>query len=119
MFDQRLEEELRRCPPGTREALIAFRENGDPANLEIFARGILARNIDDEYIPVLEQGDESLRVVDDLGVDSLTMAEIAMNLEDALEIELIDDELKNLHTLGDVKKHLLERFAAKKAASTN
>ncbi|MCC5840546.1 MAG: acyl carrier protein [Opitutales bacterium] len=114
MFDQRIEEQLRRCPPGTREALVAFREKGDEKDLEIFARGILARAMEDEYLPVLEQGDGNLHIVNDLGIDSLSMAEIAMNLEDALDVELLDEDLKNLQTLNDVKTYLLQRYAARK-----
>ncbi len=113
MINSRLEEELLRCPPGTKAALLSFLETGNEADLETFARGILARNIDDEYLPILEAGGEELKMVDDLGIDSLGMTEIAMNLEDALDIELIDDALKSLETLGDVKRHLLKRCAAK------
>lgn len=102
-----------RCPTGTRDALVRFKETGDSNELEVFARGLLARNIDDEYLPVLEAGSQDLRIIEDLGIDSLTMTELAINFEDALDIELIDEELKELKTLGDVKGHLLNRYRVK------
>ena len=37
-----------------------------------------------------------------------------MNLEDALDVELLDEDLKNLETLNDVKAYLLQRYAARK-----
>lgn len=114
MFSDRLEEELRRCPAGTKEALVNFLKSGDSSEFEIFAKGILVRNIDEDYHDVLVQGSDDLRFVEDLGVDSLSMIEIAINFEDALGITLIDDELKNMRTLGQVKEHLLERYRAKK-----
>ncbi|MCH8474830.1 MAG: phosphopantetheine-binding protein [Opitutales bacterium] len=117
MFSDRLEEELRRCPEGTREALIAFLENGNSSDFETFARGILVRNIDEDYHDVLLSGSDDLRFMEDLGVDSLSMIEIAINFEDALGIALIDDELKEMRTLGEVKEHLLKRYQEKNSPS--
>ncbi|MCH8539408.1 MAG: phosphopantetheine-binding protein [Opitutales bacterium] len=117
MFSDRLEEELRRCPEGTREALVAFLENGNSSDFETFARGVLVRNIDEDYHDVLLSGSDDLRFVEDLGVDSLSMIEIAINFEDALGIALIDDELKEMRTLGEVKEHLLKRYKEKNSGS--
>lgn len=112
-MEDRLEEELKRAPEGTREALLAFKQTGELRQLEIFARGIIARNIDDAYLEVLEGADDSTRMMDDLGIDSLTMVEIAITFEDALDIELVDEELRELETLGDMRKHLIEKLGAR------
>ena len=109
-MDKRLEDELNRAPKGTREALNAFKESGDLEQLEIFAKGIIARNIDDTYIETLNKADDSTRMVDDLGIDSLTMLEIAMTFEDALGIELIDDELSGIKTYGGMREYLVEQI---------
>lgn len=112
-MEDRLEEELRRAPQGTREALLAFKQTGETEQLETFARGIIARNIDDSFQEVLEKADDNTRMIDDLGIDSLTMVEIAITLEDALDIELVDEELKELATLGDIRNHLVKLIEAK------
>jgi len=109
MVDDRLEEELRRAPAGTTEALHVFKETNDPSQLEIFTRGIVARNIDESYEEELEKADENIHFIDDLGIDSLTMVEIVMTLEDALEIELVGDALKSLQTLSALKKYIIEK----------
>ena len=114
-MEDRLEEELRRAPKGTREALQAFKENGDLKQLEIFARGIIARNIDDDYADVLAEANDETRMIDDLGIDSLTMIEIAITFEDALDIELIDEELRELQTLGDVRQYLIKQIDSRPA----
>lgn len=111
MIDDRLEEELRRAPAGTKEALETFKETNAPEALEIFIRGIIARNIDESYEEALSLADENTHFVDDLGVDSLTMMEIAMTLEDALEIELVDDSLKENLTFKSLKKYILKKRA--------
>ncbi len=116
MADDRLEEELRRSPPGTKEALNAFKESGAPKQLELFLRGIVARNIDESYEEELEKADENTHFVDDLGIDSLTMVEIVMTLEDALEIELVDDAIKDLKTFKELQKYIIEK---RQVVSTN
>lgn len=109
MIDNRLKEELRRAPAGTTEALRNFKATNAPEALEIFIRGIVARNIDECYEETLNQADENTHFVDDLGIDSLTMVEIVMTLEDALEIELVDDALKELQTFKALKKYILQK----------
>ena len=111
MIDNRLTEELRRAPAGTAEALTTFKATSAPEALEIFMRGIVARNIDESYEEILEQADENTHFVDDLGIDSLTMVEIVMTLEDALEIELVDDALKELKTFKALKAYIIQKRA--------
>jgi 3-hydroxyacyl-[acyl-carrier-protein] dehydratase len=115
-MNNRLEEELRRAPEGTREALEAFKLSGDQKQLERFSFGIIERNIDETYHPILQSADDSTRIIDDLGIDSLTMMEIVMTFEDALNIELIDDELKGMTTLGDMKAELLRKLESAKSS---
>ena len=42
--------------------------------------------------------------LDDLGVDSLDAVEIIMELEDEFGIEIPDDEVENVKTVGDIVK---------------
>jgi acyl carrier protein len=42
------------------------------------------------------------RLVDDLDIDSLTLVEVATAVQDALEVEVPDEQLKDLKTVGDV-----------------
>ncbi|MGI9064570.1 MAG: acyl carrier protein [Pseudonocardiaceae bacterium] len=39
--------------------------------------------------------------VDDLDIDSLSMVEIAVQVEDRFDVKVPDDELANLRTVGD------------------
>ncbi|GAA1300127.1 acyl carrier protein [Saccharothrix xinjiangensis] len=46
------------------------------------------------------------RFAEDLDVDSLTMVELAVVLQDRFDLELSDDELKDLNTVQDVVEHI-------------
>lgn len=45
-------------------------------------------------------------IINDLDADSLDLVEMVMNIEDEFDIEIDDDMLMNLHTIGDVAEEL-------------
>ena len=51
----------------------------------------------------LKDADDDLRLIEDLSIDSLTMMEIVILVEDVLQMSINNDELRNLRTVGDVK----------------
>ena len=44
--------------------------------------------------------------VDDLGVDSLELMELAVELEDSLKIEIPAETLESIKTVGDILEYL-------------
>lgn len=60
----------------------------------------------------LEEGDISLdtHIVDDLGADSLDAVDMLMSLEDEFDVEIPDEEIENIHTVGDVVTYIEERL---------
>lgn len=45
-------------------------------------------------------------IAEDLGADSLDMADIVMSIEEEFDIEVPDDQLANIKTVGDIVKHI-------------
>ena len=50
-------------------------------------------------------------IVEDLGADSLDIVELVMALEERFEIEVPDEDLEGLRTLGQVENYVLSRVA--------
>ncbi|MDD7363869.1 MAG: acyl carrier protein [Peptoniphilus sp.] len=50
----------------------------------------------------VEDLDPKMNFVDDLNMDSIELVELIMSIEDEFEIELDEDKLEDLHTIGDV-----------------
>lgn len=50
---------------------------------------------------------ESL-ILEDFEADSLDLVDLAMSLEDAFDIEVPDEELENIKTVGDIVKLIEE-----------
>jgi acyl carrier protein len=51
---------------------------------------------------------EGMTFVDDLGIDSLDLAQILMAIEDAFDVEIDEDISENVETIGDAVKLLNE-----------
>ena len=98
-----LRDALKRCSPATLDAAIEFRRTGAPELIPTVVLGIVERFVEPDQRPRLKHADPSLRVVEDLGVDSLTMMEVVLLVEESLKITIKNDELRNLRTIGDIQ----------------
>ena len=98
-----LRESLKRCSPSTFEAAVQFRKTGNPEHLPAVIIGVIERFVEPDLRTKLKDADDDLRLIEDLGVDSLTMMEIVILVEEVLSMSINNDELRNLRTVGDVK----------------
>ncbi len=62
----------------------------------------------------VERGEllQEASILDDLGADSLDVVELVMALEEAFDLEIPDEEIEALLTIGDVEKYVTTRVAA-------
>jgi len=98
-----LREALKRCSPSTFEAAVQFRKTGNPEHVPAVVIGVIERFVEPDLRMKLKDADDDLRLIEDLGIDSLTMMEIVILVEDVLQMSINNDELRNLRTVGDVK----------------
>ena len=105
-----LQKSLKRCTPETLEAVLHFRNEKDLEALPIIVFGVLQR-----FLPpssssrkVVEEKDET-KLMEDLGLDSLTLLEVVMTLEECLGIHIPNEELRNIRTLGILKQFLSDK----------
>ena len=45
-------------------------------------------------------------IIDDLGADSLDIVDMVMSLEEEFDIEIPDDEIETMKTVGDIVKFI-------------
>ena len=108
-----LREILKRCPPATYEAARHFRATGDARQVPAIVLGIIERFMESGLRPKLGQPDDNLLLGEDLGLDSLTMMEIVILVEDVLAISIKNEELRQLRTLGDVRQFIAGKLGDK------
>mgnify|MGYP006309111845 CR=1 FL=1 len=105
-----LRESLKRCSPDTVEAAIAYRETGDTSLVPGIVTGIIERFLEPDVKPLIRADNDSLRLFDDLGVDSLTMMEIVILVEETLGISVENEELRGLQSIGDIKGFIHQKL---------
>jgi acyl carrier protein len=101
-----LKDGLRRCSPQTIDAAVRYRETGDPSTIPTIVFGILERYQPSTAPVKLSQADENARLIEDLGLDSLTLLEIVLSIEEVLKLHIENDELREIRTMGNLNKFL-------------
>ena len=67
-------------------------------------RAMLAEQLDIEEDKITMESD----ILEDFEADSLDVVDMVMTLEDEFGIEIPDEEIVNLHTVGDVVRYVEE-----------
>lgn len=69
-------------------------------------RAILCDQLDlEESAVTMESG-----IQDDLGADSIDVVDLIVSIEDEFDIEVPDDEIENVKSVGDVVKYVEEHI---------
>jgi 3-hydroxyacyl-[acyl-carrier-protein] dehydratase len=101
-----IRDSLKRCSPETIEAALQFRQTGDAALANTIVIGILTRFLEPDQRHKLQGECDHLHLMEDLGVDSLTMVEVVMLVEEILLVSIKNEDLRDLRTISDVKAYV-------------
>ncbi len=104
--EEELRDALKRCPEKAIEAAVAFASSRDPDLVPIIVLGIIERFVEPEARSVLREGNDEIRLLEDLGIDSLLMVEIVILVEETLGVHIENEELRTLRSVGDIKSYL-------------
>ena len=86
-----LREALKRCSPSAFESAVQFRKTGNAEHVPAVVIGIIERFVEPDLRIKLKDADDDLRLIEDLGIDSLTMMEIVILVEDVLQMTINND----------------------------
>ena len=65
-------------------------------------RDILVEKLDVEEDKVTMEAS----ITDDLGADSLDVVDLVMSLEEEFDVEIPDDQVENIKTVGDIVRYI-------------
>lgn len=65
-------------------------------------KAILCEQLDVEEDKVTQEAS----IVDDLGADSLDVVDLIMSLEEEFDIEIPDEDVEGMKTVGDIVKYI-------------
>jgi acyl carrier protein len=109
-----LKEGLRRCSPKTVDAAVRYRETGDLDTIPTIVFGILERYQPATAPVKLSEADDNTRLIEDVGLDSLTLLEIVLSIEEVLKLHIENEELREIRTLGTLNKFLHAKITGAK-----
>jgi len=106
---KKVNHDFRRCREGTGEAIINLRRTGDTALIPEILRGIVWRYVRPEAREQVEKAPLETPL-SALGMDSLMMLEVVLDVQDALDVTVEDAELRRVKTFDDISQLLVQRF---------
>lgn len=104
---------LKRCSEETIRAAIRFEESRDPSEVPTIVFGVLERELPKESAGKLASAPGSTRLVEEIGMDSLSLMEAVMSVEEVLGITIDNNELRKIATLDDLNGFIREKLATK------
>lgn len=105
-----LSRNFKRCREGTVDAIINLRRTGDTSFILPVLRGIVWRYVRPELRELVDTAPPDTPL-SSLGMDSLMMLEVVLDVQDALDVVVEDADLRRVRTIGDVNELLMQRFA--------
>ena len=103
---------LARFPAEVLDAFQRYRTHGDAAAVEavVIAAVIDYRPRSGGAAPVVEDG---TRLLEDLGYDSVSVAELVFFLEDLFDLTIANEEIRDVRTLADLRACVVRKLESK------
>ena len=92
------------------DAIIELQRTGNLDLIPTIVRGIVWRYVSKDVQPLVDQATED-QLLSSLGIDSLTMMEVVLDIQDALDVVIEDSDLRHMRTIGDVIGFLRQKYA--------
>jgi len=111
--DATASDKLSRYAPEVREAFWRFRKNGSAADVQIVVLAMIR-----EYLPKPSDAPitDEQRLIEDLGYDSLAVAEVIFAFEDLFGLRIETGEIMQLDTVGSLKVFIEKKLDSAKTA---
>lgn len=88
----------------------AFLNTRDPEQLNAFVIGLIQFLQDSNEPRDVQTLSDDTDLREDMGVDSITIAEVVFLLEEIFEIEIENNDLMRIQTVGELKKYILGKI---------
>jgi acyl carrier protein len=108
MNDSELDNRFFNFPPETLRLIADYRRTRDPEMIAPVMRAIVSKYAPERATEVLD----SSRIQNAFGLESLTLLEVVLDLQDAFQITLTDPELQKLQTMEQTIALITEKVNA-------
>ena len=106
-----IREKLAGYPESVLQNYESFKDNGDAECLHNFVIGLIRFLQDASEDATDDVLSDDSRLREDLGIDSITIAEVVFLLEEIFEIEINNQELMDISTIGQLRHFVLNKLS--------
>jgi acyl carrier protein len=109
MSQSDLDERFLNLNPQALDAIRQYRESHKPELVQTIVNGIV-----EKYLPpeMRERAADAMKSPNEFGIESVTLMEIILDIQDALGLEITDNELRGLKNFDDATNLLRQKVAA-------
>jgi acyl carrier protein len=107
---------LARFPADVRDAFARFLAAGDVEALDTVLFAVVRDFLPKKNPSAAGPLPDNTRLIEDLGFDSLAIAEIVFFMEDLFLIKISNAEIQQVGSVGQLRAFVLRKFAAARAA---
>ena len=104
-------EQLKGFPESVKESYLNYIGTGDLAALDVVMLGVIEFYLAETPTQPLVTMPGSTRLMEDLGVDSLTMVDTMFMAESLFAVKITDEELARVTTLDELRAHFRRHLA--------
>ncbi len=104
--EAQLRHELAGLPRDVQAAVLRLRERAEAAEVEALLPGLIAYHLPSGSAPPLSPLPPSARLREDLGLDSLALAELAYKLDEVFGVPIESHEVAGVRTVEELRSFL-------------
>jgi acyl carrier protein len=109
---EQIKAELLGFPEPCIDAALRFHSTGDPEDVLAMLPGMIEFHLPGGAPKLTAELGDHLRLNQDLGLDSLSLTEMAFKMDDLFDIAIEIREMTGVETVGDLKAFLLRKLGA-------
>lgn len=106
-------EKLRHLPAPAHAAYDAFRRSGEPDHLDPLLFALLENYLPKKPAMPIASLPGTTLLMEDLGFDSLAIAEFVFSTEDLFEIRIANEEVVKVRTLDDLRAFIRQKVGSR------
>lgn len=106
LTEEKLREVLEPFPPEFQTEVLRYQAQPNPESLDRIAHGLLQFHVGEDFTTLHEEKGDDVQLIDDLGIDSLTLVEISFHAEDFIGYAIQIEDFEDIHTLADLQAFL-------------
>jgi acyl carrier protein len=107
---------MRHFPAEVQEAYARFRAGNAPSDADVVILAVIQDHVPDKKTRVSGPAVDELQLIRDLGFDSVAIAELVFFFEDLFQVQISNDEIMRVRSVGDLRLFVREKIAAQMAA---